>query len=53
VDFDLPNRICLNRRKKFFIKIFNFGDVTLKVFFALSDASKCNFEKCCSINFAR
>jgi hypothetical protein len=35
------------------MKIFKFGDVPKKKeFFALSDASKCGFEKSCSANFA-
>jgi hypothetical protein len=52
-DFDLPKRKCLNgffKRlfKNVSIKISNFGDL----FFALTDASRCGFEKKCSRNFA-
>jgi hypothetical protein len=39
--------------RHFFIKIFNFGGVTKKVFIALSDALKFVFEKCCCTNFAK
>jgi hypothetical protein len=60
-DFDLPKRICLNglflfffdKVRHFLIKIFNFGDVTKKRFFALSEASKSVFEKCCSTSFSK
>jgi hypothetical protein len=59
-NFDLPERKCFNellwfyfnKTRHIFIKIFNFGDVTKKVFFALSDASRCVFENSCSTNFA-
>jgi hypothetical protein len=55
-DFDLPKRICLNGLFWFSfdkIKIFNFGDVTKKSVFDLSDASKSVFEKCCSTSFSK
>jgi hypothetical protein len=58
-DFDLPKRICLNGLFLFFFdKVRHFLSkfsilVTSqkKVFFALSEASKNVFEKCCSTSF--
>jgi hypothetical protein len=56
-DFNLPKRKYSNgifgSFSTFFIKIFNFGDVTKKVFFALSDAPRCGFEKNCATDFAK
>jgi hypothetical protein len=54
-DVDLLKRKFLNKLfwcffdkvTHFLIKIFNFGDVTKKVFFALSEALRCFFEKSC------
>jgi hypothetical protein len=38
--------------KWIFLDLFNFGDVTKKEFFALSDVSISDFEKICSTKFA-
>jgi hypothetical protein len=60
-DFKLPKRICLNglfwisfdKVRYFLSKLSTLVTSQKKVFFALSDASKWVFEKCCSINFAK
>jgi hypothetical protein len=51
-DIDLPKQQCSNalvfffdKVRHFFIIIFNFVEVTNKVFFALSGASRCGFVK--------
>jgi hypothetical protein len=43
----------MNMKQDPFFKIFNLGDVTKKVFAALSDVSRCVFQKICSTNFAK
>jgi hypothetical protein len=59
-NWDLPKRKRLNGlfwfffdKVKYFLSKFSICDATKKVFFALSDASRCVFEKSCSRNFAK
>jgi hypothetical protein len=60
-DFDLPMQICLNglfwfsfdKVRHFLSKFATLVTSQKIVFFALSDASKSVFEKCCSTSFSK
>jgi hypothetical protein len=60
-DFDLPKRICLNglflfffdKVRHFLSKFSTLVTSQKKVFFAVSEASKSVFEKCCSTSFSK